>query len=344
MVPSDAISIGVGSSQSRRSGAQAGRSYGTSTKGTGRERDRGVQVGEEAEPVRPGVRRPRPPVQIGQRGDPATAADPTHEQHVGLDHVDLTADDEVTGLVLLANQLAGRQPHRGSPPQRRVAVGVLRAQRLLEPVDPELLELARALRGGRDIPARLAVARHAPALVGVDHDLEAIADRLAHGPHDLDVRPPVAVVEADLHRSDAGLDERDAPLGALLRGDELPARGVGQQALAPTAEQLPERLPEGLARRDPRPRSRPPTAGRRAGRSSRTPRGRPRSAGDRDRRGAARAPHGRGSRRHPRRCPSGRRRCGRGPGSPPAGCAGSDPRPRGTGARAGSGTPGSRRR
>ena len=83
-------------------------------------------------------------------------------------------------------------------------------QRLLEPVDAERLERPRALHGGRDVPARLAVAGHAPALVRVDHQLEAGADRIAHRRDDVDVAAPVGVMEPDLAGRHARVAQREA--------------------------------------------------------------------------------------------------------------------------------------
>jgi hypothetical protein len=57
----------------------------------------------------------------------------------------------------------------------------------------------------RHVPARCAIARHPPPLIGVDHQLDIPADRVAHRLDDLDVRAPIGVVEADLDRPHAGV-------------------------------------------------------------------------------------------------------------------------------------------
>ena len=139
-------------------------------------------------------------------------------------------------------------------PQRAVAVEIGRRQRLLEPVHAERLERAGALHRGRDVPARLGVARHAPALVGVDHQLEVGTDGVAHRGDDVDVSPPVGVVEADLARADAGIAQGDAAARALVGTDQLAARGVRVDPLVASAEQhvhgLAERPADEVPDRD----------------------------------------------------------------------------------------------
>ena len=84
-------------------------------------------------------------------------------------------------------------------------------------------------------------------VVGVDHQLDVAADRVAHRLDDRDVLAPVGVVEAELDGPHAGVAQRrDAP-GALLGLDQLAARGVGEQPLAAAAEQTPQRLAQRAA-------------------------------------------------------------------------------------------------
>ena len=188
-----------------------------------------------------------------------------------LDHVDAAADDEVARLLRRAHHLAGREAKaRCSAAQRAVALDVVGAQRLLEPVDAERLERPRALRRGGDVPARLAIAGHPPALVRVDHELELRADRVAHRLDDGDVLAPVGMVEADLHGADARSRSARQRATRSARLEQLAARGVGEQTLAAAAEQLPERHAERLAERGPRRRPPPSRAGRRGSRPSRT--------------------------------------------------------------------------
>ena len=158
-----------------------------------------------------------------------------------LDHVDAPAHDEVARLA------ARRAPSRrrraaatSAARSARVAVGVIGAQRLLEPVDRERLELAGALRRRGDVPARRQVAGHPPALVGVDHDPHVGPDRVAHRRDHLDVVAPVIVVEAQLDGAHAA--RRAAPrTGPRARAPAAaPHRGVGEERLAAPAEQLPQ--------------------------------------------------------------------------------------------------------
>src|SRR5256714_11957431 len=128
-----------------------------------------------------------------------------------------------------------------SPGVRGAYAGVRVATRVLETVDAERLERTRALDGRRDIPARLEVSGHPPALVRVDHDLDTRADGVTHGLDRADVFPPVGVVEADLDRADPGVPKLDDPRGALLGRHELGTRGVREQPLGAASEQPPAR-------------------------------------------------------------------------------------------------------
>ena len=105
--------------------------------------EREVQVGEQPEPVGPRVRRPHPPAEVRERGDPPAAADPAREHHVGLDDVDAAAQDQVARLGQAPDHLARGEPQRGRRPQPRVALDVADRQRLLEPVHAERLERPR---------------------------------------------------------------------------------------------------------------------------------------------------------------------------------------------------------
>ena len=55
---------------------------------------------------------------------------------------------------------------------------------------------------------------------------------------------PVGVVEAQLDRPHAGVAQRRHAARALVRLDELAARGVGEDPLGAAAEQPPQRLAE----------------------------------------------------------------------------------------------------
>ena len=154
---------------------------------------------------------------VGERGEPPGAAEPAREEDVALQDVDVPADDELPRLAGAADHLAGGDPQTRVGPQIRVPVRIVGSQRLLEPVDAELLERACTLRGRGDVPARLHVAGHAPSLVRVDHDLHRVADRLAHGADHGEVVAPVGEVEAELYRAHAALLQHDASRGPHLR-------------------------------------------------------------------------------------------------------------------------------
>ena len=111
----------------------------------------------------------------------------------------------MAALDQLAEAPAGRVLLAGGDRQvdcvRELGVGLVlvRLERLLEPVDAELLELARdADRGGRvgDV-----------AEPGVDHDLDAVSAGLAGGGGEADV-----VVGILPERAPAELDRREALL------------------------------------------------------------------------------------------------------------------------------------
>ena len=155
IVPSAAISTRRRRAASRGGPASSpGGSSGTSRYGHVETAEREVQVRDEAEAVRPRVRGERAPAEVGERGDPPAPAEAAREHDVGLHDVDAAAQDEVARLGQAAHHLAGRDPQRGAAPQQGVALDVVGAQRLLEPVDAERLERAGALRRGRDVPAR----------------------------------------------------------------------------------------------------------------------------------------------------------------------------------------------
>ena len=201
-----------------------------------------MQVRDEPEAVRPRVGRERAPAQVGERRDAAAAAEPAGEHDVGLHDVDAPAEDQVARLEQAAHHLARRDPQRRPAAQQGVALDVVRAQGLLEPVDAKRLERAGALGRRRDVPARGPVAGHPPALVGVDHHLDVGADRVADRLDDLDVAAPVGVVEAELDGPHAAVAQRrDAPR-ALVRAHRLGGRGVREQPPRAAAELAHQRL------------------------------------------------------------------------------------------------------
>ncbi len=242
MVPSAAISIVTGRSQSRRSADQAGGSNGTSMYGHEESASAAWRFASSPYPFDQVCGLHEEPVFRGQRGDAAATLDATREDDVRLDDVHIPADDEVTRFRPRPHHLAGGDAHARSPAQLGIRVGVLRRQRLLEPVGVEPLELAGEGRGGGQIPARRQVARHAPALVRVHHDLEVAAHGLPHRLDHGQVDAPVARVKTKLDGADAGIAQGDAATCPLLGGDELPARRVREEASAAASEQPPQGL------------------------------------------------------------------------------------------------------
>src|SRR2546430_1961663 len=98
---------------------------------------------------------------------------------------------------------SSRAPKSGCTPSPDPGGGaVVPPMRPLEPVNAEQFEHSRTLRRCRDVPPRLAVSRHPPALIRVDHDLEVGAHRVPHDLDDGDVVTPIGVMEADLHGAD----------------------------------------------------------------------------------------------------------------------------------------------
>jgi hypothetical protein len=102
-------------------------------------------------------------------------------------------------------------------------------QRLLHPVDAEALEFPGDTDRIFQRPGRIGVPGHAPALIAVDHQLEPVADPIAHGLERADVGPPVAAVEADLHRRES--------LGKIA------LRGAGERVRAAQGSGRSERPP-----------------------------------------------------------------------------------------------------
>src|SRR5437899_11308573 len=105
------------------------------------------------------------------------------------------------------------------------AVVVVAWERLLEPAHIHPLELARDLQRERKPPiAMAAVARLDPGLIGVDHDLDPVADR---GPDSLDyfqVFAWVFEVESKLDRPVALGEHSPHVLDPLLGWSDLGAR------------------------------------------------------------------------------------------------------------------------
>ena len=149
-------------------------------------------------------------------------------------------------LTRRVERFADRDRHRAGGGQARVAGDVVGRQRLLEPGDAELGIGRRTAQG----------LGQGEALVGVDHDLEAVADGLAHGAQPRQVLAEVRLADLDLGALEAG----------RLRRQRLAHQLVGRQ-VQPAAFGGVDRDAR-LAHR----RRRPTAAGRRGGSASPTAR------------------------------------------------------------------------
>ena len=209
-----------------------------------RHRQRQVQVGEQPEPVRPRVRGEHPAAQVGEPRDPAAAAETAREHHVGLHDVDAAAQDQVARLGETAHHLARRDPQRRAGAQARVAVDVVRRQRLLEPVDAERLERPGALDRGRRRPS--AASGRPPCASRGWRRPSAPRPRRRHRAPPRPPRRPRASPAGGSGSSPPARRRRAAPRrGGALRGrDQLTAGGVCRDPLRAAAEQPPQRLAE----------------------------------------------------------------------------------------------------
>ncbi|BBJ38178.1 hypothetical protein SSPO_008960 [Streptomyces antimycoticus] len=158
--------------------------------------------------------------------------------------------------------LAGGDAHPGVlGPQaleaRQVAVG----QRLLDPEHVELGQPRDGLAGPGEVGGARGVARHAPRLVEVHHDLEVRAQFLAYGADRGDPLVHPVAVDADLHRAEARFADLQRGGDTLLGRLELTAGGVGGQLLGRVAEQLGHRAAVDLADDVPQRRLQRPVVG-----------------------------------------------------------------------------------
>ena len=181
------------------------------------------------------------PCSSRERRDPQHLGDPAAPRDVGLDQVDVAALDQLAEAPAGRVLLAGRDRDVDRVRQLGVGLVLVRLERLLEPVDAELLELARD--ADRDVRVGDV------AEPGVDQDLDAVSAGLAGGGGEPDVvvgilaeRPP-----AELDRREALLAERRDRLGDLLgRVRHQPGRVGADPVVLDGAEQLADRLAERL--------------------------------------------------------------------------------------------------
>ena len=215
--------------------------------GQRRDRQREVQVRDQAEPVRPRVRRRTRGRQVGERGDAPAPADPARRAPTsGCTTSTPPRSDQVARLGSAAHHLA-----RGDPQRRPPRAGARSRRRRRSAAAPPA-STRRAARA----PARTAiavatsqrgatVAGHPPALVRVDQQLDAGADRVAHRLDDLDVLAPVR--RGGSGSSPRARRRRAARRRAATRSSgatTLAARRVRQDPLRAPAQQPPQRLAE----------------------------------------------------------------------------------------------------
>src|SRR5262245_16771747 len=206
--------------------------------------DRGQEVDRcgQADGRSPGVGNALDAVRGGQCRDLLALGDAARRANVRLHDVHGLARDRLAKTPAGELVLAAGDRHVERLRDLHVAVDVFRRYRLLEPFDVELLQAAAKPDGGR----------HAEAVIGIDHELDVVADCLAHREHALVVAPDGA--EADLH-----LDRLEAVLHVALgfldglrhqavHVGEIEAGRVGMDLGAEGAtDQLVDRLAARLA-------------------------------------------------------------------------------------------------
>ena len=251
IVPSGAISSGAGRSQSRRSGVQAGgveRNLDVRTRGHGH---REVEVSEEAESVRPGMRRP------GAVVDACRAPRVADTRRFHLRAPTSACNTSMPPCTIRSTRLR----RAFAPSRRRPAASASAGQERRVSVD--VVHRAAAPRASRRRAARgrghtarpsprpsAARGRPAsPALVGVHHELDS-------GPT---LRRTSSTTSTSCRQSSRWkrsltaltpwIPKRRDALRAHFRLDELARRGVGEQPLGASTEQPPERLPGALPTR-----------------------------------------------------------------------------------------------
>ena len=178
------------------------------------------------------VRREREPGVGGERGEPEERGDPADARRVGLHDAAVAGVDQRHVLRHRGQHLAGRD--RGVERTRQVGVAdrVPGVERLLDPDQVELLQLA----------AHPAGAGAVPLLVGVDHQ-RGVTEVLADRGDTAQVLGPVGLTDLDLDAADTNLERGGGLLLDLLDARlEEAARGVVDAAgVAVGAEQLGQR-------------------------------------------------------------------------------------------------------
>ncbi len=196
-----------------------------------------MEVGEQADPVRPRVRGEATVLGEDELGQRARARHAQREHDVRLEDVERVGAVGGEQLVVGARHLAPGDRHAGLLAQRAHACVVGAGQRLLDPGDALLGQCLDDAPCCGHRQARRDVAGHAPPLVEVDTDLHVVADRGADGRHDGHALLGAVARDAHLERAEALLAQRQRVLGPRLWGAQLAERGVGGDAVDRAAEQ-----------------------------------------------------------------------------------------------------------
>ncbi len=181
---------------------------------------------------------------IRQCAHPERFGDTAHTNHVRLQDVGGIRAQISIELKARAQRLAERDRNVEVTSQSRMARDILTRQRLLEPGDAQLLELAPNPHGCRVVPL----------LVGIDRDPCIVAQRFANLAHAIDVDPRVVVADLQLH-TEHTLLQIALELGHHFRDRHVQptaVRSVHGRALARAAEQLVHRHTGGFALKVPK--------------------------------------------------------------------------------------------
>ena len=206
-------------------------------------RGRDVQVGHEADPVAPCVGRDLEARSLGQRRDLAHLAHTLGKQRIRLEDVVAPLVDQELELVEAVVVLAARD-RKGVQlvAQASQPVVVVSRQRLFEPAHLHSFELSGHCQRRREAPCAVAAVAWLDAgLVGVDHDLDAVADRGPHGLHDLEVLAGIGQMKTKLHRLVSLRKHSLHVIDTLLWRSHLGGRAVGDDAVRETAPQPRDR-------------------------------------------------------------------------------------------------------
>ena len=180
----------------------------------------------------------------GVRCDPQTAAGGVgrdlqpfrhsgHPGRVDLDDAEGIRGNEAGELMVGVNAFAGGDVEAGRALEPPVVFQVIGMERFFHPVHLRFLE------HGHDLVGRVQV----PALIGVAHERDVVADLASYRPHPPRVLTPVRMAHLHLHPPPALLDQRRQVAGELGHAEVQPAavRVVRLDRIGGAAEQPPQR-------------------------------------------------------------------------------------------------------